>query len=43
MSLICTRCEGTGFLNMHQLDPDVYGMDLPDSSNESSILELESH
>lgn len=22
MSAICTRCQGTGFLNLHQVDPE---------------------
>jgi hypothetical protein len=38
MSIICNRCGGTGFLNLHQIDPDVYGMDVPDSTDANQIL-----
>jgi hypothetical protein len=27
--MICTRCSGTGFLNTHQLDFDVFDLDDP--------------
>jgi hypothetical protein len=33
MSIICTRCDGTGFLNLEQIDPSVYGDDIPDLSD----------
>lgn len=43
MSITCTRCEGTGFLNLHQID-ESYGMDVPDMSDENSILKwIETH
>jgi hypothetical protein len=38
MPLNCTRCQGTGFLNLEQIDPAVYGMDVPDSTNGEAIL-----
>lgn len=38
MALTCTRCGGTGFLNLHQIDPDIYGMDVPDCSDGDAIL-----
>ena len=44
MSIICTRCAGTGFLNFEQIDPDVFGMDVPDSGNIDAILKwIETH
>jgi len=43
MPITCTRCEGTGFLNLHQID-ESYGMDVPDTSDEASILKwIETH
>ena len=38
MSITCTRCDGTGFLNLDQIDPDVYGMDVCDCSDGEAIL-----
>jgi hypothetical protein len=38
MNLVCTKCGGTGFLNLNQIDSEIYGMDVPDSSDENSIL-----
>jgi hypothetical protein len=35
--LTCTRCGGSGFLNLHQID-ESYGMDVPDMTDEDSIL-----
>ena len=37
MSIQCTRCGGTGFLNLFQIDPDIYGMDVPDLSDGEAI------
>ena len=40
MPIQCTRCQGTGFLNLHQIDeyqPD-NAIDFPDMSDEQSIL-----
>ena len=34
----CTRCENTGFLNLHQIDTEIYGMDVPDITDEDQIL-----
>lgn len=34
MSLICTRCENTGFLNLHQIPKE----DRVDSTSEEQIL-----
>ena len=42
MGITCTRCDGTGFLNMHQLED--YGQDVPDSTDVDSILKwIEAH
>jgi len=35
----CTRCEGTGFLNLFQINPDVYGQDVCDCSDIDAVLE----
>jgi len=32
----CNRCDGTGFLNLHQIDGR-YGMDVPDIGDYESI------
>lgn len=37
MAIQCTRCQGTGFLNLHQIDPDIYGMDVPDLTDGEAI------
>ena len=42
MSILCTRCGGTGFINLHQLDS--YGHDVPDICDGESILQwMETH
>ena len=38
MPLSCTRCENTGFLNLHQIDPDFYGEDVPNLTDQDQIL-----
>jgi len=39
----CNRCDGVGFLNMHQIDSG-YGMDVPDTGDYESILQwIKSH
>lgn len=38
MPLACTRCENTGFLNLGQIDPDIYGEDVPDMTDGEAIL-----
>jgi len=38
MPINCTRCGGTGFLNMDQIDSGVYGMDVPDSTDVDAIV-----
>ena len=44
MSLTCNHCEGTGFLNLFQIDPEIYGQDVPDMTNEDAILKwIETH
>jgi hypothetical protein len=37
MGLTCTRCESTGFLNLEQIDSDIYGQDVPDISDGDAI------
>ena len=37
MSMVCTRCENTGFLNLDQIDSDIYGQDVPDTSDGDAI------
>ncbi len=34
----CTRCQGTGFLNTHQLNIETYGSDIPDLSDPEDVL-----
>jgi len=42
--MVCTRCSGTGFINLDQIDPEIYGMDVPDLTSEESILKwINSH
>jgi hypothetical protein len=36
--MLCDKCEGTGFLNLDSIDSDRYGMDVPDMTDEMSIL-----
>jgi len=44
MPTACTRCEGTGFLNLHQIDPDIYGQDVCDCSDGDEIMRwIETH
>ncbi len=38
MSTVCTRCDNTGFLNLEQIDPDVYGYDVADITDWVSVL-----
>ena len=38
MPLTCTRCENTGFLNLGQIDSDIYGQDVPDMTDCEAIL-----
>ena len=38
MSITCTVCEGTGFINLHQIDSEIYGQDVPDCTDEDAIL-----
>ena len=44
MATTCTPCEGTGFLNLSQIDPDIYGEDVCDSTDCDAILKwVETH
>lgn len=38
MSITCTRCDNTGFLNLHQIDSDIYGEDVPDMTDGEAIM-----
>ncbi len=38
MYIQCNVCQGTGFKNLEQIDPDVYGQDVCDCSDQDAIL-----
>lgn len=38
MPILCTRCGGSGFLNLEQINPDVYGQDVCDCTDGDAIL-----
>jgi hypothetical protein len=42
MSTPCTRCEGTGFINLHQIPEDFYGEEI-DGDLDETLRWIEEH